>query len=60
VQGKLAYSVAELTELTTLSRDALYDAMRRGELKFIKVGARRIITADAWQAFVAKLEAVAA
>ena len=41
---RLAYSVDEAARLTGLSRDLLYDEMRRGRLIYIKVGRRRIIT----------------
>jgi excisionase family DNA binding protein len=42
--GRLAYSVDEAAQLTGLSRDLLYDEMRRGHLHYIKVGRRRLIT----------------
>jgi len=42
--GRLAYSVDEAARLTGLSRDLLYDEMRRGNLAYIKVGRRRLIT----------------
>ena len=42
--GRLAYSVGEAARLTGLSRDLLYDEMRRGNLTYIKVGRRRLIT----------------
>jgi excisionase family DNA binding protein len=41
---RLAYSVDEAARLTGLSRDLLYDEMRRGHLPYIKVGRRRLIT----------------
>lgn len=41
---RLAYSVDEAARLTGLSRDLLYDEMRRGNLSYVKVGRRRIIT----------------
>jgi excisionase family DNA binding protein len=41
---RLAYSVGEAARLTGLSRDLLYDEMRRGNLSSIKVGRRRLIT----------------
>src|SRR5689334_5230048 len=41
---RLAYSVEETARLTGLSRDLLYDQMRRGNLPYLKVGRRRIIT----------------
>ena len=42
--GRLAYSVDETARLTGLSRDLLYDEMRRGNLAYLKVGRRRLIT----------------
>jgi excisionase family DNA binding protein len=42
--GRLAYSIGEAARLTGLSRDLLYDQMRRGNLTYIKVGRRRLIT----------------
>jgi excisionase family DNA binding protein len=41
---RLAYSVDEAARLTGLSRDLLYDQMRRGNLPYLKVGRRRLIT----------------
>src|SRR5690349_15717829 len=41
---RLAYSVDEAAQLTGLSRDLLYDEMRRGHLDYLKVGRRRLIT----------------
>ena len=42
--GRLAYSVDEAARLTGLSRDLLYDKMRRGDLPNVKVGRGRLIT----------------
>jgi excisionase family DNA binding protein len=42
--GRLACSVDEAARLTGLSRDLLYDEMRRGHLTSVKVGRRRLIT----------------
>ena len=41
---RLAYSVDEVARLTGLSRDLLYDEMRRGNLTYVKIGRRRVIT----------------
>jgi excisionase family DNA binding protein len=41
---RLAYSVDEVAHLTGLSRDLLYDEMRRGNLSYVKIGRRRVIT----------------
>jgi excisionase family DNA binding protein len=42
--GRLAYSVDEAARLTGLSRDLLYNEMRRGNLAYVKAGRRRLIT----------------
>ena len=49
---RLAYSVAEAAHLTGLSRDLLYDEMRRGHLLYVKVGRRRVITRQHLQQFL--------
>jgi excisionase family DNA binding protein len=42
--GRLAYSVEEAARLTGLSRDLLYDEIRRGNLASVKVGRRPLVT----------------
>jgi excisionase family DNA binding protein len=49
---RLAYSVDEAARLTGLSRDLLYDQMRLGNLGFIKVGRRRLITRQHLEKFL--------
>jgi len=49
---RLAYSVDEAARLTGLSRDLLYDEMRRGNLVYVKVGRRRLITRQHLQQFL--------
>ena len=49
---RLAYSVDETARLTGLSRDLLYDEMRRGNLPYRKVGRRRLITRHHLQQFL--------
>ena len=49
---RLAYSVDEAARLTGLSRDLLYDEMRRGNLTYVKVGRRRLITRQHLQQFL--------
>jgi excisionase family DNA binding protein len=51
---RLAYSVAEAATITGLSRDLLYDQMRTGQLAYLKVGRRRIITRQDLEAFLAR------
>ncbi len=50
--GRLAYSIDEAARLTGLSRDLLYDQMRRGNLPYVKVGRRRLITLHHLQQFL--------
>ena len=50
--GRLACSVDEAARLTGLSRDLLYDEMRRGNLASVKVGRRRLITRQHLQQFL--------
>ncbi|WP_187365937.1 helix-turn-helix domain-containing protein [Trebonia kvetii] len=50
---RLAYSVDEAAALTGLSRDLLYDEMRRGHLAYLKIGRRRIITRQHLEQFLA-------
>jgi excisionase family DNA binding protein len=40
---KLAYSVMEIVESTSLSRASVYKAIRVGDLRSVRIGARRII-----------------
>ena len=49
---RLAYSVDEAARLTGLSRDLLYDEMRRGNLTYLKVGRRRLITRQHLEQFL--------
>lgn len=50
--GRLAYSVDEVAQLTGLSRDLLYDQMRRGNLHYLKIGRRRLITRQHLEQFL--------
>jgi excisionase family DNA binding protein len=49
---RLAYSVNEVARLTGLSRDLLYDEMRRGNLSYVKIGRRRVINHEHLQQFL--------
>jgi excisionase family DNA binding protein len=49
---RLAYSVNEAARLTGLSRDLLYDQMRCGNLDYIKIGRRRLITRQHLEQFL--------
>ena len=50
--GRLAYSVDEAARLTSLSRDLLYDEMRRLDLACAEAGRRRLITLQHLQQFL--------
>ena len=49
---RLAYSVNEAAHLTGLFRDLLYDQMRRGNLRYVKIGRRRLITRQHLERFL--------
>jgi excisionase family DNA binding protein len=49
---RLAYSADEAAHLTGLSRDLLYEQMRRGNLSYVKVGRRRLITRQHLEQFL--------
>ena len=51
---RLAYSVDEAARITGLSRDLLYDQMRTGKLRYLKVGRRRIITRQNLESFLTR------
>ncbi len=46
------YSVAEAAQLTGFSRDLLYDQMRRENLRYVKIGRRRLITRQHLEQFL--------
>jgi excisionase family DNA binding protein len=49
--GGWPYSIDEAARLTGLSRDPLYGQMRRGNLTYVKLGRRRLITHHHFQQF---------
>lgn len=49
---KIAYRIDEAVNATGLGRTFLYERIRSGELKSIKVGGRRLILAEALIAFL--------
>jgi excisionase family DNA binding protein len=53
-EGRLAYSVDEAAAITGLSRDLLYDQMRTGNLDYLKIGRRRVITRQQLEAFLTR------
>ena len=52
---RLAYSIDEAARLTGLFRNLLYDEMRRGNLAYVKVGRRRLITRHHLQQFLGNI-----
>lgn len=51
-EERLAYSVDEAARLIGISRDLLYDEMRRGKLVSRKIGRRRVITRQALKQYL--------
>ena len=54
---KLGYSLEEFSQVASMSRSAIYKAIAAGSLQTYKAGRRRLVSARAAQAFIAKLEA---
>ena len=48
---KLTFGVEEVAKLIGLGRNSVYELVRRGELKAVPVGSRRIITRHALAEF---------
>jgi excisionase family DNA binding protein len=48
----LAYSVTDAASASGLSRSTLYDLMAQGQLDFVKVRSRRLITRQALEALL--------
>jgi hypothetical protein len=55
LSGRKAWSVAEASMLSGLSRDVLYDSIRRGRLVARKAGRRTIIIQKDLERFLANL-----
>lgn len=49
---KLAYSIAEAVEATSISKSNLYEKIARGEISATKVGRRTVIPARALRKLV--------
>ena len=58
--AKEFYSVAEVIARLGVGRTLVYELIASGELRSTKLGARRLVPAEALDAFVAKLKAEAA
>lgn len=53
---KLSYTVEEAIAATGFTRTRIYQAIGDGSLKSLKAGRRRMVSAKALEAFIAKLE----
>jgi excisionase family DNA binding protein len=53
---QLMYRPAEAARVLGMGRTALFGLIKSGRLRSIKLGAARLITAEALQAFVRELE----
>jgi excisionase family DNA binding protein len=53
---KLGYSVDEAVRASGIGRTVMYELLRRGEIKSVKVGRHRIIPAEAIRAYFAALQ----
>ena len=51
----LLYSVADVCRATHLGRTTVFGLLATGELESVRVGARRLVPADALEDFVARL-----
>lgn len=54
--NKLLYSSREAAEMLSLSRTTIFELLRRGELRSIKIGRSRRIPASALEEFVAGIK----
>lgn len=52
---RVSLSVQEAAESSGLSKSTLYNCMKDGTLRFIKVGARRLIAVSELEAFLERL-----
>ncbi len=55
--NKLAYTISEVAELSSLCRATIYREMESGALASIKVRKRRLVTADALKDWLANAQA---
>jgi excisionase family DNA binding protein len=55
--GKIAVSTDEAADLAGIGRTTIYEAIRSGDLKSLKIGRRRLIRVDALHDWLAELEA---
>lgn len=55
----MLYRVEEAAEALRLSRSALYELIRSGQLRSVKAGRRRLVPVTALTEYIASLERVA-
>jgi excisionase family DNA binding protein len=60
IQERLGYRPNEAAEAIGVSRDTIFKALADGSLRSVKIGAARVIPADALREFLANGEAVSA
>lgn len=53
---KLVYSVTEAAEALSIGRTLIYDLIRTGELRTLKIGHRRLVARADLDEFVARLQ----
>jgi len=53
---KLVYSVTEAAEALSIGRTLIYDLIRNGELRTLKIGHRRLVARADLDDFVARLQ----
>lgn len=58
--SKILYNIDEAVAATSIGRTTLYELIREGKIKIVKVGRRSLIHVDELQRFAAKLMANAA
>ena len=54
--AKLAYSIADAVNTTSIGRSLLYEEIRDGKLKTFKVGSRTLIAAEDLKAWLASYQ----
>lgn len=54
--GRSAYDVPDVMSILGVSRQSVYNAINRGELRSFKIGRRRKITPDAIKDYIASRE----
>lgn len=53
IPDKLAYSISEAIDATSLRRTKLYSLIKDGDLEVVRIGGRTLIPADSLRALIA-------